>query len=202
MQITSVTAVSPVSGGEQFPGGVNAAVAAVNDVSGAISVGQQLLAYQNLTARWREADPRQRAGLDQAITNSPFAQKVQATLNAFTRAAWAGPDAVPPNPQLRALDAFDRLSETDQQIVAAMQAKSARLAASPRAYRNQLQAALEATQGSRSGVQGPIDTVTLSDAAKAHLAGEPLAGTDTNRSVGGAVSPHLASAIAAYSQAG
>nr|QQZ50846.1 hypothetical protein JKL49_06020 [Phenylobacterium glaciei] len=62
-----------------------------------------------------------RQALAKALTESPFGQRVQSTLNAFTRAAWAGPRAVPPEPQAKLLSAFDGLSEDDQQIVAGLQ---------------------------------------------------------------------------------
>lgn len=149
-----------------IPGGVAAATAMLHDVSGAASLPQQIAAYQSLSGAWREGGPAARTALAPSLTESPFAQRVQATLNAFTRAAWAGPDAAPPAPQARILAAFDALPAEDREIVAAMQAdRSGRPKfADAEAYRASLQAELDAAQP-----QARRDSITLSKDAQAYL---------------------------------
>jgi hypothetical protein len=178
-----------------YPGGLEAAAAALRAPTDAANVGQQLKAYQAHAMRWGLAGHAERASLNQALTESPFAQRIQATLNAFTRAAWAGPDAAPPAPQARMLEAFDALSETDQQIVAAMQTdgSGAPTFASPADYRRRLDADLKAAQPPE-----PVrsrDTITLSDAARAHLAGGVAPRAEESPP---ALDREVASALAAY----
>ncbi len=181
-----------------FPGGLPAAMAALNDSAG--TPDHQLKAYQALAGRWREAGPSERAALAPALTESPFAQRVQATLNAFTRAAWAGPDAAPPQPQAKVLDAFDALSETDREIVAAMQvdASGGPAYASAKAYRARLQADLETAQAPEA--HRARDSVTLSQDAVRHLAGggEPASAQAPSPE---AAHPAVAAALAAYARA-
>ena len=197
MQISRIT---PGPGG---PSALNdpavvAATAAVNDPQGGLS--EKLQAYQGLASRWRTAAPAERAALAPALTESPFAQKVQSILNAFTRAAWAGADAPPPQPQSQALKAFDGLSDDDKQIVAGMQLDSsgARAFASATDYRAHLQAELDAAQAPapRAG-----DTITLSDAAQAHLAGGPTPSNDVSAEADPSADPEMATAISAYAKA-
>jgi hypothetical protein len=181
-------------------GGVAAATAVLNDASGSAGLGQQLTAYQTLVGRWREAGHGERASLTEALTNSPFAQTVQATLNSFTKAAWAGVDAVPPAPQVQILKAFDNLSADDQQIVAAMQADAsgAPAFASAADYRARLQ--VDVATARPPEPQRRADSVTLSDEAQAHLDGgeapAPAASPSRTRT-----RADLAQAIAAYAKA-
>jgi len=175
-----------------LPDTVAAAAMVLHDRSGALSLDQQLGAYQDLASRWRAAPSGERQGLARALTESPFGQRVQSTLNAFTRAAWAGPHAVPPEPQVKLLSAFDGLSPDDQQIVAGLQVDEAGAPAygSPAEYRQRLQADLDAAQPRKA------DTVSLSPEAKAYLAGVsqavPAAETE--------ISPARAAALAAYTR--
>jgi hypothetical protein len=105
---------------------------------------------------------------------------------------------VPPAPQIQILKAFDNLSGADRAIVSALQVDGSGqpVFASAADYRARLQAELDA-------VQPPVperrtDVVTLSDEARARLAGgappEPEAPEAPVR-------PELATAIAAYSKA-
>ncbi len=200
---------SPISPGQTSPtalstaGGVAAATAALNDPQGGLA--EQLKAYQSLARRWREAGPAARASLAQALTDSPFAQKVHATLNAFTRAAWAGADAVPPAPQVQMLKAFDGLSDGDRQIVAALQVDGSGAPAyrSAADYRARLKADLDTAQADVVDPGRGADTVTLSAAAQAHLAGGGTQGSSQDASVAeaAAVPPQVAAALAAYSKA-
>lgn len=200
MHISKFTAGQTGSPAPNFPGGSAAAAAALND--SASGVGPQLKAYQALVGRWREAGHAEREALAPALTESPFAKRVQSTLNAFTRAAWAGPDAVPPAPQARMLEAFDALSEDDREIVAAMQldASGRPANASPDAYRARLQADLEAAAPPVS--HRGRDTVTLSQEARDQLAG-PADATPVPvaSSVRGRTRADLAAAVAAYAKA-
>jgi len=201
MHISKLAAGQTGSSGQTFPGGLPAATAALNDPAG--SPPHQLKAYQALASRWREAGPGERAALAPALTESPFAQRVQATLDAFTRAAWAGPGAPPPAPQAKALEAFDALSETDREIVAAMQVdiRGEPAYASANAYRHRLQIDLEAAAPLET--RRRQDVVTLSEAAMRHLAaggeGEPTSREPQSPET--AARPEVAAAIAAYSRA-
>ncbi|MES2894898.1 MAG: hypothetical protein V4759_02620 [Pseudomonadota bacterium] len=180
-----------------FPGGLPAAMAALNDSAGAL--GHQLKAYQALAGRWREAGPGERAALAPTLTESPFAQRVQSTLNAFTRAAWAGPDAAPPLPQAKVLEAFDALSEPDREIVAAMQVDTSGepAYASAKAYRARLQADLETARAPQA--DRARDMVTLSEEAVRHLAGD---GEPASPGIPApeAAHPAVAAALAAYAR--
>lgn len=170
MQTPRLTTGASSASAYGSPGGVAGAAAVLNDASA--DVGQQLNAYQTLAGRWRGSRPGDRAALAQALTESAFAKTVQSTLNSFTRAAWAGPDAVPPAPQIQILKAFDSLSEDDRKIVAAMQGGATGASATPSECRARLQADLEAAQPPEAPRR--TDTVTLSAEAQTRLsAGEP-----------------------------
>ena len=183
----------------RFTGDVGAAVAALGDTGGVSNPGRQLEAYQALAARWRSAPHGERAALAQVLTDSPFGQKVHSVLNAFTRAAWAGDSTEPPAPQHQILKAFDALTDTDQQIVAAMQvdASTGSAFASATDYRARLQSDLQASQ-ILAAARRP-DTVTLSSEAQAALAGEapPQAAEPRDNAP---ARPEVAAAIAAYSK--
>lgn len=180
-----------------YPGGAAAATAALNDTSGSTGLDQQLGAYHALSNRWAGAGYAERAGLSQALNDSPFAKTVQSALNTFTKAAWAGSDAVPPTPQQKALDAFDGLSETDQTIVASLQVgvPGARGPATVDDYRSRLQSDLDAAQPSST----PRDTVTLSAEAQARLAG--AAAPEEPAAPAVEATPEMAAAISAYGKA-
>jgi hypothetical protein len=199
MQIPKILTGQAGPSAFNYPGGVAAATAALNDPQG--DPAQQLKAYQALAGRWRESGPAARASLAQTLTETPFGQKVQSTLNAFTRAAWAGPDAVPPAPQARMLKAFDGLSETDRQIVAAMQVDSSGLPAfaSAAEYRASLKAELDAASAVEPVRAG--DTVTLSAAAQASLAGAAPPAADAPGAGEVSAHPEVAAAISAYAKA-
>lgn len=165
-----------------------AATSAATDDSAGLD--RQLAAFQGLMGRWRDASPSERPELAQALTDMPFAQRAQATLNAFTRAAWAGPDAVPPEPQARMLQAFDALPASDQKIVAALQGQAA-----PKDYRARLQADFEAA-APETAERRP-DTVTLSPEAQARLAGDEAPETAPPAA---SANPQVAAALAAYAR--
>lgn len=198
MQISRITSSQAGSTAPNDPAGLAAASATLNDPQGGLS--QKLQAYQGLASRWRTAGPAERASLVPALTESPFAQRVQSTLNAFTRAGWAGADAVPPQPQVQALKAFDNLSDDDKQIVSAMQvdASGGRAFTSPVDYRSSLQAELDAAQPTTTRA---ADSVTLSDAAQAHLAGSPAPAGDASADAEPSAHPEVAAAISAYAKA-
>jgi len=201
MQIARLAAGPVGSAVPNSTSGVAAATAVLSDTSGSVGLGQQLEAYQTLVGRWRDAGQAERSGLTQALTASPFAQTVQSTLNSFTKAAWAGPDAVPPAPQVQLLKAFENLSPDDQQIVAAMQADAsgAPAFASAADYRARLQADVE-TARPPPEPQRRGDSITLSEEAQAHLDGgdtpAPAPAQPRTRT-----RADLAQAIAAYAKA-
>ncbi|CAN5490473.1 hypothetical protein BH10PSE5_BH10PSE5_28950 [soil metagenome] len=188
MQIANTLAGPP----PVLPDTVAAAALVLHDRSGALSLEQQLSAYQDLASRWRAAPSGERQGLAKALTESPFGQRVQSTLNAFTRAAWAGPHAAPPEPQAKLLTAFDDLSADDQQIVAGLQVDGSGAPAygSPAEYRQRLQADLDAAQPRKT------DSVSLSPEARAHLAG----GGPPVPPAAPEISPARAAAMAAYTR--
>lgn len=191
MQISRLSAAP--TGSAANTTGIAAAAAVLNDPAGAAGLDRQLAAYQSLAGRWRAARPAERDTLAQALTQSPFAQRVQSTLNAFTRAAWAGPDAMPPKPQARIIEAFDGLNEDDQRIVAAMQADAA-----PGDYRARLQAELDAHQANTP--ERRPDSVTLSQEAQDRLAaGDTASGPPAPPKA--EPRPDLAAALAAYAKA-
>ena len=198
MKISTISATGASSAAVDFPGGQAAATAALNDVSGAVGLDQQLGAYHALSSRWAGAGHGERAGLAQALTESPFAKTVQSALNTFTRAAWAGVDAVPPAPQMQVKQAFDGLSETDQTIVASLQVgrQGSPPPASVEDYRARLQSDLDAAQG--ADVR-PQDTVTLSPEARARLAGGPE--PEAAPAPPADATPEMAVAITAYGKA-
>jgi len=198
MRLSTISTTGPAQAGVDYPGGPTAAATALNDVSGATGLNQQLVAYHALSARWAGAGHAERAGLAQALTESPFAKTVQSALNTFTRAAWAGADAAPPTPQIQMKQAFDGLSETDQTIVASLQVgrQGSPPPASVADYRARLQSDIEAVQPPDAR---PQDTVTLSPEAQARLAGgasptpAPLPPAEAT--------PEMAVAITAYGKA-
>ena len=198
MHISKLAAGQMGPAAPNFPGGVAAASALLNAPADAAGLGDQLKAYQALAGRWREGGPSERASLAPALTDSLFAKRVQSTLNAFTRAAWAGPDAVPPAPQAKVLAAFDALSEPDREIVAAMQVDTSGQPAhaSAKAYRERLLADLEAARAPETG-RAP-DLVTLSDEAVRHLAGDGESAPQTPPPE--AAHPAVAAALAAYAR--
>lgn len=202
MQVTSIIAGQggPVA---SLPVNLRAATATLNAPTDAANVTSQLGTYQALAGRWGDAGHAERAILAPALTGSAFAQRIQAVLNAFTRAAWAGPDAEPPAPQLQMLKAFDQLSDVDQHIVAAMQAgdMGAPSFTSPSRYRDQLYDNVRKAQADEALKRQPTDTVTLSAAAQARLAGE--ASTEASRDPTPTAPPanrDVATVLAAYAR--
>jgi len=198
MKISTISATGATQAAIDYPGGATAAAAALNDVSGATGLDQQLGAYHALSKRWAGAGHGERAGLAQALTESPFAKTVQSALNTFTRAAWAGADAVPPTPQIQMKQAFDGLSETDQTIVASLQVgrQGSPPPASVADYRARLQSDLDAVQPADTR---PQDTVTLSPEAQARLAGG--ASPTPAGPPPAEATPQMAVAITAYGKA-
>ena len=198
MKISQISTAEPGPSAISYPGGVAGAAAALNDTSGAVALHQQLNAYHALSDRWAGAGHAERAGLTQALTESPFAKTIQSALNTFTRAAWAGSDAVPPTPQRQALGAFDGLSETDQTIVASLQVgvQNGKGPSSVAEYRSRLRADLETAE---APAQAPRDTVTLTAEAQARLAGTAAPQTPAAAPV--EPSPEMAAAISAYGKA-
>ncbi len=201
MQISSLPATEPNPNAYMYAGGVAIVASVLNAPTNTAKVSEQLQAYRELSSQWRDAPQNQRAGLAQALTESPFAQKVQATLNAFTRAAWAGPNAMPPEPQAQILKAFDNLSETDREIVAGMQVDSAGSPAfaSGDDYRAKLQADLDEARPN-----APIrDTVTLSNEAQTRMAAAEAPAVTPAPAPPFEASPRaqLAAGMAAYSKA-
>lgn len=177
------------------------AAAVLHARGGTPDLGQQLQAYQSLAGQWREARHfGQRAALAQALTESPFGQRVNTVLNTFTRAAWAGVDAVPPQPQIQVLNAFDELSGDDQRIVATLTPDPATGVGFVTAtdYRETLQAAVDAAQSGT--VQRQPDRVTLSVEAQARLAGDAPS-DPVSSAADDAVNPQLAKVLAAYLKA-
>lgn len=198
MKITQISTGTGASAAVNYPGGATAAAAAMDDASGTVGLDRQLAAYHALANRWAGAGHAERAGLAYALTESPFAKTIQSALNTFTRAAWAGADAVPPAPQQRALDAFDALSETDQAIVASLQVgvQNSQGPASVADYRTRLQADLDAV---RPAATAPRDTVTLSPEAQARLAGAATPQAPAGPTL--EATPEMAAAITAYGKA-
>ena len=198
MKISQISTADSGAAAISYPGGAAGAAAALNDTSGAVALNQQLNAYHALSSRWAGAGHAERAGLSQALTESPFAKTIQSALNTFTRAAWAGSDAVPPTPQRQALGAFDGLSETDQTIVASLQVgvQDSKGPSSVADYRGRLKADLEDAETPASAAR---DTVTLSAEAQARLAG--TAAPETPAAAPVEASPEMAAAISAYGKA-
>lgn len=187
MQITKIPAGLVVSANSMFPGGLGAAAAAVSDPGA--DLDRQISAYRALAAEYRASGPDMRTALAPALNESAFARRAQATMNSFTRAAWAGSEATPPEPQVQALKAFDGLSADDQKIVAALQDDS-----SSADYRKKLAADLETAYA-----QAPkADSITLSPEAQARLAGKAAPETPAPPAP---AQPDLAAAIAAYAKA-
>lgn len=188
MQISRLSAAQP--GAPPVSG--SAAAGVLNDP--AAGLDDQLNAYHELAGAWRGARGGERAALAQALTDSPFAQKVQTTLNAFTRSAWAGQDAAPPAPQAQILQAFDALSDDDRQIVASMQTDASGRPSTPDAYRARLQSELDTAQAAQPR---KADAIVLSSQAQAMLAGgaEPQVAPQAIPP-----RPDLAAAFAAYSK--
>ena len=199
MKISQTSTTETGGSAVALPGGAAGAAAALNDTSSSASLDQQLGAYHALSSRYAGAGHAERAGLAQALTESPFAKTIQSALNTFTRAAWAGSDAVPPTQQRQALAAFDGLSETDQTIVASLQVgvQNSQGPGSVADYRGKLQADLDGAQPAAAPAR---DTVTLSPEAQARLAGTAAPETPAAPAVEPA--PEMAAAISAYGKAG
>jgi len=194
-QISKVT--GPSTTGDGTVGGVAAARAVLGDTTGTVGLQQQLTAFHALSNRWAGAGHDERTGLAWALNESPFAKTVQSALNTFTRAAWAGTDAVPPEPQIRMKSAFEGLSETEQTIVASLNVGMPKAApASVEDYRARLQSAVETVQPAAR----PQDSVTLSPKAQAVLAGEAVPSSPEASPVP-AATPDLAAALTAYGKA-
>ncbi len=193
MLISQIPGSDPAQSTIAYPGGVAAAAAAMNDTSGYVGLDQQLGAYHALANRWHVAAHGERLSLTQALTESPFAKTIQSALNTFTRAAWAGADAVPPAPQRQALDAFDGLSETDQAIIGSLRVgiQDGSGPSSVADFRARLQADLDKVQAASSS---PRDTITLSAEAQARLAGSSAVEAPATVEA----SPEMAAAINAY----
>jgi hypothetical protein len=179
-----------------------AAGALLNQPTQSGNLGAQLEAYSALAGRWPQATDAERPALAEALGDSRFSQRIQTTLNLFTRAAWAGPDAVPPAPQLQALRAFDGLPAPDRQIVAAL--RGGTLGAFPltsvAAYRARLQAEAEAAATDAAPTARRPDLVSLSEAAQAHLAGQAAGLTSPTPPGPQPRSQQLTAALAAYAK--
>jgi hypothetical protein len=152
--------------GSPSPRGVDPAIgAAAAVVNGGDDQGldQQLHAYQTLAAHWGQAAAGDRPTLSQALTQSPFARRVEGAINSFTKAAWPGEGAAPDQAKAKMLQAFDALSPDDQKIVFTVQTsvRGRPTFASVEDYRASLQPAR---------TTAPTDTVTLSPEAQARLA--------------------------------
>lgn len=193
-------------GGHQadFPAELRASTARMSAPTTSTNVDSQLRAYRALAGRWSVAGEAERSRLTPILTTSPFAQRIQTTLNAFTRSAWAGADASPPGPQIQMLKAFDQLPDVDKQIVAAMQPDGAGVPTygSARAFRTTLQVAAEQAQADAMHDRGVADRITLSAAARDQLAGAAPgpAAVDAATSAPPA-SPEVAKVHAAYTRA-
>jgi hypothetical protein len=201
MQISRINSLAAVAGAER-PDLHSAAAAALAQPPDASTLHTQIAAYQALSRRWRAADDSERAVLAPALTDSAFARRAQATVNAFTRAAWAGADAVPPAPQVQALKAFDNLSGADQEIVAAMHVDrdGKPLFSSAADFRSSLVSAFMGAQALSAPPRQ--DVVQLSDEARARLAGAASEAWGGAPSPAAVSDPNLAKAIAAYSSGG
>lgn len=196
MQISKVSSSDAPRSAVAYPGGLRAATTALNDHSGAVGLDQQLGAYHALADRYTQAGHGERLSLAPALTDSLFAKTVQTALNTFTRAAWAGTDAVPPEPQKKALEAFDGLSKTGQAIVASLQVgiPDSKGPSSAAEYRARLLADLNDVQAPQAS---PRDIVTLSAEAQNRLAGGPTPQAPATSQP----SPQMAAAINAYDKA-
>jgi hypothetical protein len=180
-------------------GSVEAATALLNKPTEAVGLRAQLETYSALASRWPQASESERPALAQALGESRFAQRIQSTLTVYTRAAWAGSGAAPPEPQKQALAAFDALSPPERQIVAAM--RGGPLGALPLTsvgdYRERLRSDLESAQGAASPQRRP-DEITLSEAAQARLSGE--AASPPGPPPPQPRSPQIAAALEAYAK--
>jgi len=171
--------IQPLANGASGPrsamvgGTVEAATAVLNAPTEAVGLQAQLETYSALASRWPQASETERPALARALSESRFANRIQTTLNVFTRAAWAGPDAVPPAPEKQVLAAFDALSAPDRQIVAAMRggAMGAFPLTSVSDYREQLRSDVGAAETAAATPDRRPDAVTLSAAAQARLQG-------------------------------
>lgn len=190
MQITKIPAGQVASANSSFPGGLAAAAATLGDSQAGLD--KQIGAYRALAAEYRASGPEDRAVLAPALNESAFAKRAQATVNSFTRAAWAGPDASPPAPQAQMLKAFDGLSADDQKIVAALQSDG-----SAADYRKALAKDLETAEAASQSRK--TDSVTLSPEAQARLAGKPAAEAQAEPQA--PTQPQMATALAAYARA-
>jgi len=180
-------------------GSVEAATALLNRPTEVVGLRAQLETYSALASRWPQASETDRPALAEALGESQFAQRIQATLTVYTRAAWAGADVPPPQPQKQALAAFDALSAPERQIVAAMRGRP--LGEFPLTsvadYRGQLQSDLASAERGAVPQRRP-DEVTLSPAAQARLNGStpPTLGPPPPQPR----SPQMAAALEAYAK--
>jgi hypothetical protein len=199
MQINrfSIDPAGSAGGLAVLPATALGSAALLRDSSASADLDSQIAAYQDLSAHWRETrNIGQRAALAHVLNASLFGRGVENAVNSFTRAAWAGAEAAPPEPQARKLEAFDGLAAEDQQIVARLQTDPATGVEVPsaEAFRARLVAELdEARLGRRA------DQVSLSPSALKVLDGAPpptagAAGPEP-------ANPLLARVLAAYGKA-
>lgn len=126
MQIRSSLIGPQGSGGQGSNPDLARAAAVVNDTSGAHSLETQLQAYQTVASYWGQPNiaAHDRDAMVQAVTDSPFARRVEGVLNAFSKAAWAGDGASEAQAHRKMLGAFNALSGADQHIVATIQSSA------------------------------------------------------------------------------
>ena len=199
MQINrfSVDPATAAGGVAALPASALAAANILRDPNSSAGLDEQLSAYQDLSSQWRASrNLGQRTALAHVLTNSPFGQRVDDAVNRFTKAAWAGTQAVPPEPQVKMLEAFDGLSADDQTIVSALQTDPATGAnfASPEAMRAHLHDQIVAAAGRKP------DQVTLSSEAKARLA-QPADEQQSETPAIEPANPLLARVLVAYAKA-
>jgi hypothetical protein len=174
------------------------AASLLRDPSPSANLDEQLSAYQDLSGQWRGArNLGHRAALAHVLNTSAFGQRVDRAVNSFTKAAWPGVDAVPPEPQVKMLQAFDGLPSDDQKIVASLQTDPATGAAfaSPEAMRTHLQDQIGAFHWGRKD-----DQVTLSAQAQARLA-QPAQTPEADTPAIEPANPVLARVLVAYAKA-
>lgn len=123
MRIPSLWAGTADAGGPGINGDLIQAAAVIADKSGAHDPSAKLAAYQTAASYWRNPgnSAADRALLVSAVTRSPFAQEVQATLDKFSKAAWAGQGTTDSARRQKMLDAFEALPGFDKKVVAGAQ---------------------------------------------------------------------------------
>jgi len=199
MQINrfSVDPATAASGVATLPAAALGPATLLRDPSSSAGLDEQLSAYQDLSSQWRGSrNLGERAALAHVLSSSAFGQRVDDAVNRFTKAAWAGTQAAPPEPQVKMLQAFDSLSADDQTIVSALQTDPATGAnfASPEAMRAHLHDQIVAAAGRKP------DQVTLSSEAKARLA-EPTGDQQSETPAIEPANPLLARVLVAYAKA-